>query len=372
MKLERTYLIPGIILFLTVTLILGITNFGNTNEDRPDTGIAATNTNNQEGNNETNNISENKPVDKLLQVETFTIDKIFDGIEQKPDNDVWTLTVTGDVMLGRMINYNSVKENDFAWAFKNVGDILKRSDLTLINLESPLNETCPTTMTGMIFCAKNDFALILKEQGVDLAGLANNHALNQKKEGLYYTEKVLNESGIFTPGVKNPVYKEINGLKIAFLAFNDVECYPDYIECSETENIIADLKDVEDNADYVIVLHHWGNEYQYQPTNRQKELAYISIDNGADLVLGNHPHWYQSVESYKDKLIVYSHGNFIFDQMWSTETKEGLAGEYIFYKNQLLDVVFTPVTIKNYGQVEIADENTRVKIMNNLKEISYK
>jgi poly-gamma-glutamate synthesis protein (capsule biosynthesis protein) len=76
----------------------------------------------------------------------------------------------------------------------------------------------------------------------------------------------------------------------------------------------------------------------------------LAIDAGADLVIGNHPHWIQPVELYNGKLITYAHGNFVFDQEWSLETKQGVVGRYTFYDTQLVDVEFLPVLIENYGQ----------------------
>jgi poly-gamma-glutamate synthesis protein (capsule biosynthesis protein) len=80
------------------------------------------------------------------------------------------------------------------------------------------------------------------------------------------------------------------------------------------------------------------------------ELAHAAIDDGADLIIGNHPHWIQGVEVYKSKFITYAHGNFIFDQEWSYETTVGVIGKYTFYDNTLIAVDFTPVLIQNFAQ----------------------
>ncbi len=79
-------------------------------------------------------------------------------------------------------------------------------------------------------------------------------------------------------------------------------------------------------------------------------IGHEAIDWGADIVIGNHPHWYQGIEVYKGKLITYAHGNFVFDQMWSEETREGVIGTYTFYGTQLVAATWKPVRSYDYGQ----------------------
>jgi poly-gamma-glutamate synthesis protein (capsule biosynthesis protein) len=79
-------------------------------------------------------------------------------------------------------------------------------------------------------------------------------------------------------------------------------------------------------------------------------IGHLSIDWGADIVIGNHPHWYQGIEVYHGKLITYSHGNFVFDQMWSEETREGIVGTYTFYGKQLVAASWKAVRIYDYAQ----------------------
>jgi len=87
-----------------------------------------------------------------------------------------------------------------------------------------------------------------------------------------------------------------------------------------------------------------------------REIGHLAIDDGADLVIGNHPHWVQGVEIYHDKLITYAHGNFIFDQMWSQETREGVVGRYTFYGTRLIRVDYRPVLISDYAQPAWLDD----------------
>ncbi len=107
-------------------------------------------------------------------------------------------------------------------------------------------------------------------------------------------------------------------------------------------------------ADVVIPFFHWGVEYTSVPNQFQRHMAHVSVDAGADLVLGAHPHWVQQVEEYNGKLIAYSLGNFIFDQGWSRETMQGVMGTFTFQGSTMLDTHWTPIVIEDWNQPRIA------------------
>jgi poly-gamma-glutamate synthesis protein (capsule biosynthesis protein) len=109
------------------------------------------------------------------------------------------------------------------------------------------------------------------------------------------------------------------------------------------------------------------------------DIAHLAIDSGADLIIGNHPHWVQATEIYKRKpglgeaaasdegWISYAHGNYIFDQMWSYETRVGVIGKYTFYDDQLIGVEFTPTLIDNYTQPIPMTGDERQSILDGMK-----
>src|SRR5690606_2312827 len=134
---------------------------------------------------------------------------------------------------------------------------------------------------------------------------------------------------------------------IAFLGYDDIEVQQG-VSKADPDIIRKEIQEARNMADIVIVQFHWGVEYVSQPSERQRKLGMLAIDSGADLVIGNHPHWIQPIEIYKDKLITYAHGNFIFDQMWSEKTKEGVIGKYYFYNNKLVDAEYMPIKIHDY------------------------
>lgn len=260
-----------------------------------------------------------------------------------------TLIATGDVMLGRTINYHSVKNNNFTWMWEKVAKELQEADLSLINLESPLVKNCPVSNEGMIFCANEKNIEGLKIAGIDLVNLANNHIGNFEQEGIETTVHLLNQLGISPVGTEKPVFKNAKNIRFALLGYSDFGA-PQGISQAKKEKIAQEINEAKNQADIVVVSFHWGVEYTDQPTSRQKELAYLAIDSGADLVLGHHPHWIQPEEFYKEKLIVYSLGNFIFDQFWSEKTTKGVLGEFVFQDKKLVSYRLIPIKIIPPGQ----------------------
>jgi poly-gamma-glutamate synthesis protein (capsule biosynthesis protein) len=144
----------------------------------------------------------------------------------------------------------------------------------------------------------------------------------------------------------------VRGIKFGFVGFNGVGRAIDRVALK------AGIARARELADIVVVQFHWGKEYERQPMpdphvptpDDPVEIGHLAIDWGADIVIGNHPHWYQGIEIYHGKLITYAHGNFVFDQMWSEETREGVIGTYTFYGTQLVAVTWKAYRIYDYGQ----------------------
>jgi poly-gamma-glutamate synthesis protein (capsule biosynthesis protein) len=260
---------------------------------------------------------------------------------------VITLIAVGDVMLGRSVNAKMRKLNDFHYPFLKTAAFLKAADLTFANLESPFYDDCPTTNTGMIFCADPKAIAGLVFAGIDVTNLANNHIQNYGEEGVNLTQKILQENSITPLGLdQNLVVKEIKGTRFGFLGFDLTSGY-------QEEKIIEAVQENSLRVDLLIVSFHLGNEYAKQPSSNQVELAHQIIEAGADLILGHHPHVIQPTEEYQEKLIVYSMGNFVFDQPWSEETKQGLVGIFTFQDKKLIKTEFKEVYIRDYSQPEL-------------------
>ena len=169
----------------------------------------------------------------------------------------------------------------------------------------------------------------------DAVSLANNHSGDYGHEALLETFENLKKNRIeyFGAGrnIKEahaPWIVERHGIKIAVLGYNEYrprafEAGPETpgVAWSEDAAVVADIKAVRPKVDFVFTFMHWGVEYVAYPSARQIELAHRMIDAGADVVVGNHPHIPELPETYRGKLIVYSLGNFIFDD-WADAVRE--------------------------------------------------
>ncbi|MHB8687503.1 MAG: CapA family protein [Candidatus Dormibacteraceae bacterium] len=266
---------------------------------------------------------------------------------------VRTLLVTGDIIPARGVNYFATVKHDFLWPFRPTADYTKNADITYVDLESPLFSGCPVSPAeSFTFCGDARFVNGLNFMGAKVANLANNHLSNYGAEGITATDQLLQAHGILASGLGPVAVIDVRGIKFGFIGFNGVGRA---IDQTALRDGIARARQL---ADIVVVQFHWGKEYERQPMpdrgvptpDDPVTIGHDAIDWGADIVIGNHPHWYQGVEVYKGKLITYSHGNFVFDQMWSEETREGVIGTYTFYGTQLVAASWKPVRSYDYGQ----------------------
>lgn len=297
---------------------------------------------------------------KLLNLKTLkhTVSPAF----PTPASSSFTLITTGDIIPARTVNYKMTKYNDFTHPFIKTADFLKNADITLINLEAPLIKNCPITNEGMVFCGNQRFLEGLIFAGIDVANLANNHSLNYGVEGLEQTIDLLESNHILISGFppNNITIKQYNNITISFLGWNLLEQF-------NKEEILTTVRQTKTKTDLLIVSLHWGEEYTACPLKWQIDFAHQIIDNGADLISGNHPHQVQPIEIYNDKLIIYSHGNFIFDQEWSKETKIGIVAKHSFVGNKRINSQFFPVLISDYNQPEFLAGQDKEIILQKLK-----
>ncbi|KKR31061.1 MAG: Capsule synthesis protein, CapA [Candidatus Falkowbacteria bacterium GW2011_GWF2_39_8] len=173
-----------------------------------------------------------------------------------------------------------------------------------------------------------------------------------------------------------PVIIEEKGLKIAFLAFNDRDVVPSSYGAgiNRAGTALMDVGKMTDavkkarlQADLVIVSMHSGNEYTEIINSSQSVFAHAAIDAGAELVIGHHPHVVQRIEKYQGKYIFYSLGNFVFDQMWSEDTRQGIAVKIYLGKEGMKKAEITPIIIENYSQPNILSGDKANKVLKRLK-----
>jgi len=230
----------------------------------------------------------------------------------------------GDMMFDRGVELLINKNNDFNYPFLKIENYLKKADNLVGNLEGPIvSEPVFISANSMSFSFDKRVATTLKENNFNIVSLANNHTCNMSTGGLEETKKYLKENDIYYTG--DPVNCSIEDIIIKDgVVFYGVNKTFDF-NCSD-EEISENIKKIKEEykEEFLVVLPHFGNEYMHKASLSQEMSAHLMIDSGADLIVGGHPHVIQNVEKYKNKLIFYSLGNFIFDQYFSEETQEGI------------------------------------------------
>ncbi len=281
-----------------------------------------------------------------------------------------TLVAVGDIMLSRHV-WTKILDHggDPRHPFLETAELTKNADIAFANLETPVSDLAAPPAEGMSFIAPVKSIDGLEYAGFDIVSLANNHTENFGDEALLDSIEQLESRGIMAVGAgenieqaHKPDILEVKGNKIAFLAYEDV--VPDAYAAGKSEPGVAwmdielleqDIKQIRDEVDYVIISMHSGTEYVFDPIAAQKEFAHAAVDAGADLVIGHHPHVVQDKEIYKDKQIIYSLGNFVFDQMWSEETRRGEVLTATLDNGEVKDIEFTKIRIYDYNQPRIEE-----------------
>lgn len=227
-----------------------------------------------------------------------------------------TISAAGDCTLGTDEGFNYKRSfkgkydavQDPAYFFQNVQPVFAQDDLTIVNMEGTLTEETTREPKQFAFKGDAEYAKILTAGAVETANLANNHSFDYGKKSYEDTITALEAEGISSFGYERTAVMDIKGVKVGLAGVYELA---EHIDCKQDllDNI-ASLK--EQGAQIIIVSFHWGQEKENVPNDVQVELAHAAVDNGADLVLGHHPHVLQGIEEYKGKNIVYSLGNFCF------------------------------------------------------------
>ncbi|MEK7168580.1 MAG: CapA family protein [Patescibacteria group bacterium] len=287
----------------------------------------------------------------------LTLVPVFSNQLTKPPIDQTTILFTGDIMLGRSVMGEVIDKNDYLYPFRNVQSFLANADITFVNLENAVINNCPRQYKGSFsFCTTPEITKGLQESGVDVVTLANNHSYNFGIDGFEETKKNLSDLGIKSVGWKNleiiekkPPNGESSGTTFGFLGF-------DYV--TSQKNIESDLnliKESDSQVDVLIVSPHWGEEYKSMANSLQTTVAKQMVENGADLIIGHHPHWVQNSETIGNTPVYYSLGNFIFDQMWSEETKRGLVVKITYDGKEIVKKEEFKTYIPKIGQPLLQD-----------------
>ncbi|AFQ42812.1 CapA family protein [Desulfosporosinus meridiei] len=238
-----------------------------------------------------------------------------------------SVSAIGDVTLGQderflyegsFNQYYTLKGSEYF--FSGVKNILAGDDLTIANLEGPLTEATdkPNKSSqgtrAFFFKGNPHYTAILKDGSIEAVNLANNHSMDFLNKGYEDTVATLDHAKISSFGDEKVTVYEKEGVKVGLIGLNTLGPIEEGVNL---DNLILQLKTQietlkEEKTSMIIVSFHWGQENKYFPTQVQRKLGQLAIDQGADLVLGHHPHVIQKYENYKGRCIVYSLGNFVF------------------------------------------------------------
>ncbi|WP_101842412.1 CapA family protein [Halobacillus sp. Marseille-P3879] len=264
------------------------------------------------------------------------------AIAVEEGNDRFTASVVGDIMFGRFVE-NVAEKDSYDAHFDNVRDLFNQSDYVAGNFENPvvLNDDAIPIEKAYNFKTKPEAVEALDNANFTVANLANNNVLDYGIAGLTDTMNTFNDAETDFIGAGQNLseagaihYKEYNGVTVASLGFNDILDYS--TQATETaagvlgadpETFMPLIEEAKANADLVFVHVHWGKEYEHDIQPKQRDYAHAMAEAGADAIFGTHAHVLAPIEKYKDTVIFYSLGNFIFDQGWS-RTKESAIVQY--------------------------------------------
>lgn len=337
-----------------------------------------------------------------------------------------TMNFVGDIMIGRYLS-NQIENNGVDYPFSTTMDYLgNNADITVANLEVQLTTSTHQHPTKTVcFKANPAHAVGLKNAGIDVVSLANNHILDYMEEGLIETRNTLDTLGITYSGAGLnsaeaylPAFLDKKGINIAFLASSDrtgqYNNYQPYLQAAYDKAGFAyqtpyyiqkQINEVKDVADIIVIESHSGSEYSSGPGSNydssvdiipgqhdeeysplidiphmwDREIRHFMIDSGADIVICHHPHIVHGFEIYKKKLIAHSLGNFIFDLNYFKtmptvilNTEIGLNGfEFFEIQPAFINNYVPNIATGDLGYYLLKDLAHKSKLLNTYLDIDY-
>lgn len=331
-----------------------------------------------------------------VQNEKETLEDVLIETEESTeviDNHPYDFTVcfAGDINLddnwGTTVFMDSQENGIYDCISEELIKSMQEADIMCLNNEFTFTER-GEKIPGKLyhFRANPSRVEVLKELGVDVVKLANNHACDYGSQSLLDTMDTLKEVEIEYIGAgkdleeaMTPVYMEVDGKTVAFVAATRAEkniktpqateTEPGVLRCYETDLFVEAIKEAKKNADFVLAYVHWGTEYSYELEEVQLTSGKEYLDAGADAIIGAHSHCLQGMEYYEGKPIIYSLGNYWFNE----KTLDTMLLELHFSGNDLesqLEVKVIPAVQKEYKTTFVSDVRERERIFSFLEDIS--
>ncbi len=284
--------------------------------------------------------------------------------EDNGEKDETIISMAGDVLFDGVIRkYHNQYGIGYPW--EKVKTYFTEDDLTIVNLETSITnggKKWPNKQYN--FRSSPMTPKVMKESGIDVVTLANNHVLDYGYDGFIDTLNNLDKYEIkYTGAGKNKkeavkgIVAEENGVKIGIVAYSRVIPESKWYANDKRPGVLSGydpyvdemckkIQEMRKNTDIVVLSIHWGVERSTAPRAQEIKLAKKAIDNGADVVMGHHPHVLQGIQVYKGKPIFYSLGNFVFNST-SELSKKTMIGQVVIKNKKIERVNIIPCKIVN-------------------------
>jgi gamma-polyglutamate biosynthesis protein CapA len=305
------------------------------------------------------------------------------------------IVAVGDLMLGdhpvRLGHgvRSHIEEIGAENLFSKVVQLFEGNDIVFGNLEVAhsdhgLNEK---KIESMEFRGSPSTIPSLEKAGFNVLNFANNHCMEHGTDAFWETVNLLHQNNIYAAGINmdygccKPVEFMFNDIKVVLLSYSlrsenyHKENNVPYALKSE-DNIIEEVRYFSKAPNRLIISLHWGEEFMDYPSPKQVLFAHKLVEAGANLIIGHHPHVLQGVERYRDAIIAYSLGNFIFD-MWQRNTRETIILQAQWSKTGI-NIKLIPIYINSFFQPEPIDGKKgeyflrKVEFLNNKIRQKYK
>ena len=305
--------------------------------------------------------------------DSFTDRGVYDNVVNKGRGvdfpfDGGTARVTGHGCCDPVFNDNVVPRYELTGDKGIVRKLFRSAELAIANHEAPVTEGWAFHRRGFRFSGKPELTRVFTRAGIDWVSLANNHIKDYGTDGIADTRRILKKFGIAFSGAGKDLKQarktrplDINGTKVTIIPCVGVAraawagpktsggtpCLDQYI--------VKDIKKAARTSDVVIVFPHWGVEYTRQPLPSMRKHAARWVKAGADLILGAHSHVAGAIEDIDGSPVLYSLGNLIFDQHWSTNTMESFMLEATFNGDRLVQLRLHPYIVHAQSQPNLLD-----------------
>jgi poly-gamma-glutamate capsule biosynthesis protein CapA/YwtB (metallophosphatase superfamily) len=302
------------------------------------------------------------------------------------------LVFTGVIVPARCVQAAIDERGNANYLYENVIDVLVNADITIGTLNATLSDYPPHTgcTNTLLLVGSSTNADAMKEAGFDVMSIATNHikncgVINCGDIAFYDTLDNLERVGIAAVGAGlnlaegiAPIVLEINGTKFGFVSLGEIEersfageNTPGIGVLTE-ENWRTAIQATHLVADVVIAMPHFGPENSIDPNYLQQNWVNIAIEEGADLIVGNHTHVIQAYQEIEETMVFYGLGNFVFDQTWARDHQQGMILRAFFQGETMVEYELIATIVDGDGTVHFADAKESQSIFDRIDEANQR